>query len=110
MAHSSAQDAPSASISRNRPGGQGRSGAIRGAYGEKERKTKAPQKSVNGIFEARCSTCEALFRPRKRNKSGRVFCSARCRLLFWTAGALLKAYRAGCADGLREVIEELKKL
>jgi endogenous inhibitor of DNA gyrase (YacG/DUF329 family) len=82
---------------------QGRFEAIWGGYGEKDVKRKAPQKSVN----AKCSTCGAEFESKARKKTDNAFCSPRCRLLFWTAGQILMEWKAGRADGLREIIREL---
>jgi hypothetical protein len=39
----------------------------------------------------------------------RKFCSARHRLLFWAAGEIVKDFQGGRADGLRDIIERLRK-
>ena len=56
---------------------------------------------------SKCAACLGAFTAKRRGQS---FCSARCRFLSWAAHALLDAYRAGQADGLREVIGELKEI
>lgn len=96
----SVQHAPGLVISQNRPGTRGN------RRFPEEGKIKAPQNSVN----AKCSTCEAEFRSKARKKSENSFCSPRCRLLHWAAKTLVEAFRAGEADGLREIITELREM
>jgi len=69
--------------------------------------TKAPQKRVNAKSEISCSTCGRKFRSKRRRKAERAFCSPRCRLLFWAAGEILEEWKAGRADGLRDLVREL---
>jgi hypothetical protein len=40
---------------------------------------------------------------------GKKICSPRCRLVKWAAKALLEAWREGRADGLKDIIEDLRK-
>lgn len=49
--------------------------------------------------------CEVCLGPVGRRKK---ICSPRCRLVKWGAKALLEAWREGRADGLAEIIEEIK--
>ncbi len=60
--------------------------------------------SENRMNHPRCPVCLGPLPKRKK------ICSPCCRLVKWGANALLKAYREGRADGLRLIIEELKKL
>lgn len=87
---------------RDPSGGQGQDKAIREAYGEKERKTKAPQIAA----AAKCVCCEGEFRQRW---TWQKCCSRDCQLIYLAARTFLEAYREGRADGLRDVIEELKR-
>lgn len=59
--------------------------------------------SGNRMSNTRCQVCLG---PVGR---GKKICSPRCRLVKWGANALLEAYREGQADGLRDIIEELRK-
>jgi len=52
-----------------------------------------------------CKFCEREFRALTQK---REFCSSRCRLLFWAAGEIVKEFRAGRANGLKNLIQELK--
>lgn len=89
-------------------GRRGRNKGIWGAYGEESVKTKAPEKSVNAKSDVLCSTCGLKFRSKRRRITDKAFCSDRCRLLYWAAGEIIREWKAGHAEGLRAVIEELK--
>lgn len=52
-----------------------------------------------------CGFCLKRFRPYRRSQR---FCGARCRLLFWAAGELVRERAAGNAEGVRDIIERLK--
>jgi len=52
-----------------------------------------------------CGFCLKRFRPYRRSQR---FCGARCRLLFWAAGQLVRERAAGKAEGIRGLIERLK--
>jgi hypothetical protein len=52
-----------------------------------------------------CPCCKAEFRPKN---STQRFCLPRCRLLYWAAGEIVRAYRAGKAAGLKNIIEGLR--
>jgi endogenous inhibitor of DNA gyrase (YacG/DUF329 family) len=52
-----------------------------------------------------CLTCE---RPFKSKNKKREFCSDRCRLLFWAVSTLVKEWKAGKANGLRDIIQKLR--
>jgi len=60
------------------------------------------------IFENRMNhpRCPVCLGPLPK---GKKVCSPRCRLVKWGANALLKAIQEGRADGLRDVIEEIKR-
>jgi hypothetical protein len=51
-----------------------------------------------------CGFCLKRFRPKQASQR---FCGARCRLLFWAAGEIVKDLEAGKADGIREAIRDL---
>lgn len=53
--------------------------------------------------------CASCLKPLRPKRARRRFCCDRCRLLYWAVGALIKAMEEGKADGLRPIIEELKK-
>jgi len=95
-----AQHAPGRAISQKKPRTRG-NGHLR-----QEAKIKASQNSVN----AKCSTCEGQFRSRRRVRTEKGFCSARCRLLHWAALALVEAHREGKAEGLRDILKELEEV
>ena len=63
-------------------------------------KTKAPQKCGHAF----CLTCRGEFRPLR---PWQVYCSDKCRFTHRAARQLAEAFRAGRADGLREIIREL---
>jgi hypothetical protein len=52
-----------------------------------------------------CEFCLKSFQPYRRSQR---FCGARCRLLFWAAGELIREREAGNAEGIRDIIEKLK--
>jgi len=52
-----------------------------------------------------CGFCLKRFKPKSRLNR---FCGARCRLLFWAAGELVREWAAGNAEGIRGIIERLK--
>ena len=54
---------------------------------------------------ASCGFCLKRFRLYRRSQR---FCGARCRLLFWAAGELVREQEAGNAKGIRGIIERLK--
>jgi hypothetical protein len=60
--------------------------------------------SENRMSRPRCPVCLGPV------DQGKKICSPRCRLVKWGAYALLKACREGRAGGLRDVIEELRKI
>jgi len=62
--------------------------------------------SFYGKMKETCLFCEKRLPPGNHR---RKFCSEKCRLLYWAAGEILKAYRAGKADGLRGIIKELSR-
>jgi hypothetical protein len=70
--------------------------------------------AVNGCFShdlmakslLSCPTCLSSFRPKKHNQK---FCSDKCRIASWAANRFLKVFKAGKANGLRELIKELSK-
>lgn len=51
-----------------------------------------------------CTTCTKEIKSKNPRKE---FCSDRCRLLHWTISTLVREYKAGRADGLRDLIQEL---
>ena len=55
------------------------------------------------------SVCACCLVELHAKKPDQRFCSSRCRLLYWAAGALLGAFRAGRADGLKDRIRELSE-
>ena len=59
--------------------------------------------SENRMNHPRCPVCLGSL------PKGKKICSPRCRLVKWGANALLKAVREGKADGLKPVIEQLRK-
>lgn len=52
-----------------------------------------------------CGFCLKKFRSYRPSQR---FCRARCRLLFWAAGELLRERSEGNAEGIRSIIERLK--
>jgi hypothetical protein len=53
-----------------------------------------------------CLCCESALgngNPRKR------FCRGKCRILYWAIQEIIKEFKAGKANGLREFIKELAK-
>ena len=71
-----------------------------------EGKTKASQKCGHAFEKKRCLTCEAEFRA---IRSWQLYCSDECKFVYRAARTLLQAIREGRADGLKLVIEELKR-
>jgi hypothetical protein len=65
-------------------------------------KLKVSQKAVN----AYCPVCKKGI---KATRSWQKCCSRDCQLIFWHWQKFLEAYQAGKADGLKPIIEELKK-
>ena len=63
-------------------------------------------------YHPTCKTCRAELEPESGREFGsrRQYCSDRCRLLSWAARKLLKAYGEGHADGLGDVVDELRRL
>jgi len=82
---------------------QGEPEPNRGRPGEKDKKIKAPQKAA----AAKCACCNGEFRKKWKWQE---CCSRECQLVYLAARKVLKAYRAGRADGLRDVIHELTKV
>lgn len=66
---------------------------------------KTASRSFGGLRT--CLTCQGDFRP-YRSKPDQKFCKPRCRRLYWAADELAKEYRAGHADGLKEIIGKLR--
>lgn len=52
-----------------------------------------------------CWTCERPFRSKNKR---REFCSDHCRLLFWAVKVLVKEWKAGRANGLKDKIQKLE--
>jgi hypothetical protein len=52
-------------------------------------------------------SCPVCLSPFQRNKHNHDFCSPKCRLISWYANQFLEAFKAGKANGLRELIKEL---
>jgi hypothetical protein len=100
------QDVPRGAVSRNRPGGRGRSGGIRDGYGEKEGSTKARQK-MRCAFVPAMESCKCCGREYLRRRRWQRACSRECQLVLLAVEKVVKAYRAGQADGLRDIIREL---
>ena len=69
-----------------------------------EAKTKAPLTLSNASKVLSCPACGHPFRPKRKTQRA---CSRSCYLALWHFEELMKAIRA---DGLRPIIEELKKL
>ena len=90
-----AQHRPSAAISQNRPGTQGKRRFREAA------KIKAPQIAA----AAKCACCTGEFR---RKWSWQKCCSRECQLIYLAARKVLEAYRAGRGDGLRDIIRRIK--
>lgn len=62
---------------------------------------RASESISTGNGERRCLTCETMFVSSNRL---RVFCSDRCRLLFWSAKQVVSAVRSGNAAGLAAML------
>jgi hypothetical protein len=94
---------------RERSGTKGSAGAIRGAYGEKARKAKAPQKMRCAFIPTMtaCRCCGGEFRKTRRWQR---CCSRKCQLVLLAAETFFEAYRNGRADGLAEIIRELREV
>jgi len=73
-------------------------------------KTKAPHNALTLNSKIECSTCRLKFIPKRRNKTGRAFCSSRCRLLFWAVRKIFELYSSGWGDGLKKIISELAEV
>lgn len=52
--------------------------------------------------------CLFCLKELKRYRASQRFCGARCRLLFWAAGEIVREGAAGNAEGIRALIERLK--
>ena len=69
------------------------------------------KQSVNGRKKAltheSLNLCQVCRQNVKGKRKGKKFCSDRCRLLFWAASTLVKEYKAGNVNGLRDLIKEL---
>jgi hypothetical protein len=53
-----------------------------------------------------CPVCLSSFRPKKHNQK---VCSEKCRITSWAANRFLKEFKAGKADGLKNIIQELSE-
>jgi len=53
-----------------------------------------------------CPVCLSSFSRKKHNQE---FCSDKCRITSWAAHRFLKEFKAGKADGLRKLIQELSE-
>jgi len=105
-----------------RPGGEfgviaeGAAGEVAGGFGpygehmgKEDVKTKAPQKCAAHFVPA-MEACKCCGREYLKRRSWQRTCSRECQLILLAADKVVKAIRAGCADGLRDVIEELTGL
>jgi len=54
-----------------------------------------------------CPVCLSSFKPKKHNQH---FCRDDCRITSWAAHRFLKEFKAGRADGLKELIQELSTI
>ena len=97
-----------ASISPKVPGGRGSTRGIRRAYGEKGGETKARQK-MRCAFIPECVPCGCCGKPYLRRRPWQKACSRECQLVILAAEKFAKAYREGRADGMRGLVEELRK-
>jgi endogenous inhibitor of DNA gyrase (YacG/DUF329 family) len=53
-----------------------------------------------------CPVCLSSFSRKKHNQE---FCSDKCRITSWAAHRFLKEFKAGKADGLKNIIQELSE-
>lgn len=60
--------------------------------------------SENRMSYSRCLVCLGPV------GKGKKICSPRCRLVKWGGMTLLEAWRAGQADGLRDIIQQLAEV
>ena len=64
--------------------------------------------AANPAVNAKCRYCGSKLKadgPRR----DRGFCGARHRLLFWALGEIVKDFKAGQAEGIREAIQNLSR-
>jgi len=68
------------------------------------------KESVNAtiLSQRKGSFCQVCENPLTDKKSNSKFCSPRCRLLFWAVKVLVKEWKAGRVNGLREMIQKLR--
>jgi hypothetical protein len=66
--------------------------------------SQAKKTATKDRSEKPCLCCEKKFRPKKPWQD---FCKPECKLISWCANQFLKAFKAGRADGLKNIIQEL---
>ena len=71
-----------------------------------ERRSQAQKTATKDWPEKACLCCGKKFRPKKPWQD---FCQPKCKLISWCANRFLKAFKAGKADGLRDIIKELSE-
>ena len=67
-------------------------------------RSQAKKTATKDRPEKACLCCEKKFRPKK---SWQEFCKPECKLISWCANQFLKAFKAGKANGLKNIIQEL---
>lgn len=85
-------------------------GAIAGKttskQGNRSFRQKAKVKTSQKAAAAKCACCKGEFR---KKWAWQECCSRDCQLIYLAARTFLKAYREGRADGLKPIIDELKR-
>jgi len=71
-----------------------------------ERRSKGKEPATKDRPEKGCLCCGRNFSPKK---SWQDFCQPECKLISWCANRFLSAFKAGKANGLRDIIKELSK-
>jgi len=60
---------------------------------------------ISGERSKPCAACGSVFKPKRKWQE---CCCRECQLVYLAARTILDAYRAGRANGLKKIIEEMK--
>jgi hypothetical protein len=83
---------------------------MKGSDSDRNELRKALTVSSDSDLGRRCLYCRAVLNGFERKRGyEKEFCSTSHRVKFWTFRRVLEDYREGEADGLKEMIEELRR-
>jgi hypothetical protein len=69
-----------------------------------------PRKNALTHFVPHPTACACCGREYLKRRRWQEACCRDCQLILWAAKTFIRAYRLGRADGLKPILEELKKL